>query len=195
MEAYNLPAIRGDVSGVAIHTSVALFKIADALRAAKRGELTDAQINILALLLEIGLTVTPYKRLALELERHYAMRRSPEAVRRTVERLAGRGFLRRRKAKEGTAQGVIFQLVHELLCPHIRPPGQGIHPDARSGVLSGVRSDPLSAPSILEKKDRESLSISSQGDKERLEALAEEDIAFLDSDDAAVDLATCPVGA
>ena len=143
-----------------------------------RKGLTDAQINILALLLEIGLTVTPYKRLALELERHYAMRRSPEAVRRTVERLAGRGFLRRKKAKEGTAQGVIFQLVHELLCPHILPPRQGVHPDTRSGIRSDVRSDLFSAPSILEKKDREILSISSLGDKERLEALAEEDIAF-----------------
>ena len=149
-------------------------------RTCRKG-LTGAQINIIGLLLEIGPTVTPYKRLALELERHYAMRRSPEAVRRTVERLAGRGFLRRKKAKEGTMQGVIFHLVYEMLCPHIRPPGQGVHPDVHSGVRSGVRSDSFSAPSILEKKDREILSISSQstqGYREKLEALDEEDVAF-----------------
>lgn len=62
--------------------------------------------------------------------------------------------------------------------PRSRAPGQGIRPDARSGVHSDIRSDLLSPPSILEKKDREILSISSQGDRERLEALAEEDIAF-----------------
>lgn len=55
---------------------------------------------------------------------------------------------------------------------------QGVHPGVHSAVRSGVRSDPFSGPSILEKKDREILPISSQGNREKLEALNEEDIAF-----------------
>ena len=147
-----------------------------------RKGLSAAQINIIGLLLAIGPTVTPYKQLSAELERVYSMKRSPEAVRRSVERLANRGYLRRKQAKIGTSQGVTFTLIQDMLCPHIRASGQcpcaPVHPD----VHPGVHPDADFAPSILrEKIDRNILSISSENSKRYtalLEALSEEDIAF-----------------
>lgn len=131
--------------------------------------LSVAQINVIGLLLHVGPSITQYGQLAMEMERHYGMQRTPEAIRRTVERLASRGFIRRRQTREGTMHGVSFAIVEDRLCPYIQPP-------VRPGVRAGVQPDEFSAPSILEKKDRENLSISSH--KEKLEALTEEDIAF-----------------
>lgn len=131
--------------------------------------LSAAQINVIGLLLHIGPSITQYGQLAMEMERHYGMQRTPEAIRRTVERLASRGFIRRRQTREGTMHGVSFAIIEDRLCPNIQPP-------VRPSVRAGVQPDDFSAPSILEEKDRENLSISSH--REKLEALTEEDIAF-----------------
>ena len=131
--------------------------------------LSTAQINVIGLLLHVGPSITQYGQLAMEMERHYGMQRTPEAIRRIVERLASRGFIRRRQTREGTMHGVSFAIIEDRLCPHIQPP-------VRPGVQAGVQPDEFSAPSILEEIERENLSISSH--KEKLEALTEEDIAF-----------------
>ena len=130
--------------------------------------LSAAQVNVISLLLSLGPSITQYGQLAAELEQHYGMERSPEAIRRTVERLVGRGFIRRRQTREGTLHGISFAIIEDRLCPHIRPP-----------VRLGVRADEFSPLSILEEEERKNLSISS-GERHRakLEALAEEDIAF-----------------
>lgn len=141
-----------------------------------------AQINIIGLLLGIGPQVVSYKELASELEYYYGLKRTSEAVRQIVLRLASRGILRHTKAREGMLQGVRFQLVYELICPHIRPPEC---PDGRSGEQSGertdIRSGHFSPVSILEEIDRKNLSISLGKTKESrllLEALSEEHISF-----------------
>ena len=147
----------------------------------KKG-LSIAQINILGVLLAIGPRVISYQEIASELENYYGLKRTQEAVRQTVLRLASRGILRHTKAREGMLQGVRFQLVCELICPHIRPPER---PDIRSNEQSGertdVRSGHFSPLSILEEIDRKNLSISYGKTKESrvlLEALTEEDITF-----------------
>lgn len=131
--------------------------------------LSAAQINILGLLLLTGPSVTQYGILAIKLEQHYGMQRTPEAVRRIVERLAGRGFIRRKQTREGTMHGVSFGIIEDRLCPYIRSP---VLPDVRAGI----RPDEIPAQSILEEKDRKNLSICSH--REKLETLSEEDIAF-----------------
>ena len=146
-----------------------------------RKGLSAAQINIIGLLLAIGPTVTPYKQLSAELERVYAMIRTPGAVRRSVERLVNRGYLRRKQAKIGTCQGVTFTLIQEMLCPHIRPAGQCPCAPVHPGVHPGVHPEAISAPSILKEIDRKNLSISSEKSQRSatlLESLDEEVIAF-----------------
>lgn len=96
----------------------------DLERISCRKGLSAAQINIIGLLLAIGPTVTPYKQISAELERVYSMKRTPGAVRRSIERLANRGCLRRKQAKVGTSQGVIITLIPDMLCPCIRASGQ-----------------------------------------------------------------------
>lgn len=154
----------------------------DINRISCRKGLSAAQINIIGLLLAIGPTVTPYKQLSAELERVYSMIRSPGAVRRSVERLVNRGYLRRKQAKVGTSQGVTFTLIQEMLCPHIRSAGPCLCAPVHPAVHPGVHPDADFAPSILrEKIDRNILSISSENSKRYgalLESLSEEDIAF-----------------
>lgn len=171
-----LPPVHPDV-----HPGVQPEIPEDIERISCRKGLSAAQINIIGLLLAIGPTVTPYRQISAELERVYSMKRTPGAVRRSVERLVNRGYLRRKQAKVGTSQGVTFTLIQELLCPQIRPSGQcpcaPVHPD----VHPGVHPDAVSGPSILEKIDRKNLSISSESSKRYavlLEALSEEDFAF-----------------
>ena len=151
-------------------------------RIACRKGLSAAQVNIIGLLLAIGPTVTPYKQLSAELERVYSMIRSPGAVRRSVERLVNRGYLRRKQAKIGTCQGVTFTLIQEMLCPHIRPAGQCLCAPVHPGIHPGVHPDAGFVPSILEEKiERNILSISSEKSQRYgalLESLSEEDVAF-----------------
>ena len=131
-----------------------------------------AQVNVISLLLHIGPSITQHALLATELGIHYGMERTPEAIRRTVERLVSRGFARRRQTREGTMHGVSFAIVEDRLCPHIRPP-------VRHGIQADVRADEFSLLSILEEKERKNLSISSgKLHRTKLEALAEEDISF-----------------
>ena len=137
-----------------------------------------AQINILGLLLGVGSSVVSYQEIARKLEHYYGLKRTPEAVRQTVLRLARRGILRQTKAREGMLQGVRFQLVHELICPDIQPPERT---SVRSGEQSDEKSGHFSPLSILEEIDRKNLSISFGKPKESrllLEALSEEDINF-----------------
>ena len=151
-----------------------------------RKGLSSVQINVISLLLGIGANVTKYRELACALERCFGIRRSPDAVRGIVERLAGRGIVRRKFAREGMLQGVVFEMVHSKLCPHIRPTQAGeeptMHPGANPAVHPLMHPGMYPGPSILEKIDRKkNLSISSQNPlehKERLEALNEEDMAF-----------------
>lgn len=109
----------------------------DLERISCRKGLSAAQINIIGLLLAIGPTVTPYKQISAELERVYSMKRTPGAVRRSIERLANRGCLRRKQAKVGTSQGVIITLIPDMLCPCIRASGQcpctPVHSDVQGG--------------------------------------------------------------
>lgn len=164
-----------------VHPDVQLEIPDDIERIPCRKGLSAAQINIIGLLLAIGPTVTPYKQISTELERVYSMKRTPGAVRRSVERLVNRGYLRRKQAKVGTSQGVTFTLIQEMLCPYIRPAGQCVCGPVPPGVHPGVRPDAVSVPSILEKTDRNILSISSEKSKRYaalLEALSEEDFAF-----------------
>jgi len=146
-----------------------------------RKGLSAAQINIIGLLLAIGPTVTPYKQLSAELERIYSMKRTPGAVRQSIERLANRGYLRRKQAKVGTSQGVTFTLIQEMLCPHIKPTGQCLCAPVHPGVHPDVHPDPVSGLSILKEIERKNLTISSKSSQRYgalLESLSEEDIAF-----------------
>jgi hypothetical protein len=143
------------------------------------------QINVLSLAYRAGARVTPYERIARQLEREFAMPQSAESVRGVVNRLAARGFLRRAPARDGTIRGVRFTIVEALLCPHIRPDRGDARPAIRVDARGDARPDPPAAPSILkEKTDRENLlSLSSEenaGQKavRLLEALSEDDIAY-----------------
>ena len=174
--ASTLPPVHPDV-----HPGVRPEMPDDIEHIACRKGLSAAQINIIGLLLSIGPTVTPYKQLSAELERVYSMTRTPGAVRRSVERLVNRGYLRRKQAKVGTSQGVTFTLILEMLCPHIKSAGQCLCAAVPPGVHPGVHPDALSAPSILKEIDRTNLSISSDGAERQgtlLNMLSEEDIAF-----------------
>ncbi len=136
--------------------------------------LSAAQINTIGLLRLFGSTITQYAQLALALNQHYSMLRTPGAVRKIVERLTERGFIRHRQMREGTLHGVSFCLIEDRLCPHIQAPVRpGIPPDVLAGEFAAL--------SIQEEIDRKNLSISSgnaQGNREKLETLDEEDIAF-----------------
>ncbi|CAK7045797.1 MAG: hypothetical protein DELT_00816 [Desulfovibrio sp.] len=137
------------------------------------------QINVLALIQRAGARVTPYERIARKLAQEFGMQQSTESVRGIVNRLAARGFIRRKPARDGTIRGVCFTTVEAMFCPHII--------DNRSGVRGSVRAEALpgssGVPSILEEKiERENLSFSSEGNHRnavrKLEALTEDDLAY-----------------
>jgi hypothetical protein len=121
----------------------------------------------------------PYERISRQLAQEFGMPQSAESVRGIVNRLAARGFIRRKQARDGTIRGVRFTTVDALLCPHIT----GDRLAVRGGVQVAARPELPCHPSILEeKKDRENLSISSAEIERRkairgLEALTEDDIA------------------
>jgi hypothetical protein len=135
---------------------------------------------VLALVQRAGARVTPYKRISRQLAQEFGMAQSAESVRGIVNRLAARGFIRRKQARDGTIRGVHFTTVDALLCPHIT----GDRLAVRGGVQVAARPELPCLPSILEeKKDRENLSVSSVDAERRkaideLEALTEDDIAF-----------------
>lgn len=123
------------------------------------------------------------------------MRQSAESVRGIVNRLATRGFIRRKLARDGTIRGVRFITVEALLCPHLI----GNRSGARAGVQAEALPESSSALSILkEKRDRENLSISSGEDTgsiavRRLEALTEDDMAYHWPNLARIGFGTCQV--
>ena len=142
--------------------------------------LSVLQINVLALILRAGARVTPYGRITRQLAKEFDLLQTAESVRGVVNRLVKRGFIRRKQAREGTIRGVRFSPVDALICPHITP----VRADTRCGVRGEARPGPYAAPSILKETDRKNtLSISSEEAKRleaicKLEALAEDDIAF-----------------
>lgn len=142
--------------------------------------LSPLQINILTLVFRLGAKIKPYAYLARQLEAQFGMTRTPESIRGVVNRLAARGYLRHRLAREGTLRGVRFSVIEELLCPALVNPVRAAACDVHYAARSGERQTHQAIPSILEEKERKNLSISSQQeeDKTRLEALTEEDIKF-----------------
>lgn len=156
--------------------------------------LSALQINVLALIQRAGARVTPYERIARKLAQEFGMQQSAESVRGIVNRLAARGFIRRKPARDGTIRGVCFTTVEALSCPHII--------DNRSDVRGSVRAEALpgssGTPSILEEKiERENLSISSEGEHRiavrKLEALTEDDMAYHWPNLARVGFGTCQI--
>ena len=134
----------------------------------------------LPLVFRLGAKIKPYAYLARQLEAQFGMTRTPESIRGVVNRLAARGYLRHRLAREGTLRGVRFSVIEELLCPALVNPVRAAACDVHYAARSGERQTHQAIPSILEEKERKNLSISSQQeeDKTRLEALTEEDIKF-----------------
>jgi hypothetical protein len=157
--------------------------------------LSALQINVLALVQRAGVRVTPYERISRQLAQVFGMSQSAESVRGIVNRLAERGFVRRKQARDGTIRGVRFTTVDALICPHITGNRSGVRGDVQVGALL----EPSSGPSILKEKiDRENLSISSGGDEsrnaaQRLEALTEDDIAFHWPNLARAGFGTCQI--
>lgn len=141
--------------------------------------LSALQINVLALVQKAGARVTPYERISRQLAQEFGMPQSTESVRGIVNRLAARGFVRRKQARDGTIRGVHFTTVDALLCPHIIGNRSGVRGDVRAEAQLELTRP----PSILKETDRKNaLSISSEKANQvavnRLEALTEDDIAF-----------------
>lgn len=157
--------------------------------------LSALQINVLALIQRAEARVTPYGRIARQLAQEFDMQRSAESIRGIVNRLAARGFIRRKQARDGTIRGVRFTTIDALICPHIT----GNRPDVQGSIQAEAQSEQSTGPSILEEKiDRKNLSISSEKDENsnatrRLEALAEDDIAHHWPNLARAGFGTCQI--
>jgi hypothetical protein len=154
--------------------------------------LSALQINVLALVHKAGARITPYERLSRQLMQEFGMSQSTESVRGVANRLANRGFLRRKQAREGTIRGVRFTIVETMVCPHIA----SVQAAVRCGVRGDTRPGHFAAPSILEEIDRKNtLSVSSgKANREatnRLEVLTEDDLAFHWPNLAKVGFGTC----
>ena len=137
------------------------------------------QINVLALIYRAGARVTPYERISRQLMEEFGMSQSAESVRGVANRLAARGFIRRKQARDGTIRGVQFTIIEPLFCPHLLD----TRPSVRGDIRVAARGGASCRPSILEEEiDRENLSISSEKDARNivhmLEALTEDDLAY-----------------
>jgi hypothetical protein len=146
---------------------------------------------VLALVQRAGARITPYERLS-QLLLEFGMSQSAESVRGIANRLAEKGFVRRKQARNGTIRGVRFTIVEAMICPHLIP----VQADVRCGVRGDARPELCSAPSILKETDRKNtLSVSSEkADREivnRLEAMTEDDLAFHWPNLAKVGFGTC----
>lgn len=157
--------------------------------------LSALQINVLALVQRVGVRITPYERISRQLAQEFGMPQSAESVRGIANRLAVRGFIRRKQARDGTIRGVRFTTVDALFCPHII----GNRPDVRGDVQAEARAEPSGPPSILEEKiERKNLSISSEEDENanairKLEALTEDDLAYHWANLAREGFGTCQI--
>lgn len=138
---------------------------------------SNLQIAVLSVL-KAHQQVIAYWQIAELVTEHYRTTATEGAVRGALERMYRRGFLMRTRATAGSLKGNRYAFTSEP-CPHIMP-----YPAVQSSRPIDAHSETekaeSAAPSILEKKDRKNLSISSQRevDKTRLEALTEEDIKF-----------------
>lgn len=138
---------------------------------------SSLQIAILSVL-KAYQQVIAYWQIAELVATRYQISTTEGAVRGALERMYRRGFLMRTRAAAGSLKGNRYAFTAEP-CPHILACSA-----MESGKLSHTHLETekaeTAAPSILEKKDRKNLSISShrEEDKKRLEALTEEDIKF-----------------
>lgn len=135
------------------------------------------QIAILSML-KAHQQVIAYWQIAELVSEHYLITATEGAVRGALERMYRRGFLLRTRATAGNLKGNRYAFTSEP-CPHIRPYPAVEFISPTHDHLETEEAE-TAALSILEKKDRKNLSISSQleDDKIRLEALTEEDIKF-----------------
>lgn len=140
------------------------------------------QIAILSVL-KSHAEVIAYWQIAELIASHFQCNITEGAVRGALERLYRHGFLLRQRGTSGHLKGNRYAFNSEP-CAHIMPLYEIKKNNVESGTHSGTFENKHSAPSILNKIDRKNLSISSNsmdgdnGDRERLEAFSEEDIAF-----------------
>lgn len=138
---------------------------------------SSLQIAILSVL-KANQQIITYWQIAELVTARYQLAASEGAVRGALERMYRRGFLMRTRAAAGSQKGNRYAFTAEP-CPHI-PSYSAKESDRFTGAHSEAEQGETAAPSILEKKDRKNLSISSplEEDKTRLEALTEDDIKF-----------------
>ena len=121
-------------------------------------------------------SVITYWRIAQLVSSGYGLQITAGAARGVADRLVRRGVLRRNRAAEGLLHGNVYAL-SGVICPCIQP----YRPRMESGVDSAAQFGTQPVHSILrsEKTDRKDLSVSSEnGERQKLEALTEGDIAF-----------------
>jgi hypothetical protein len=144
---------------------------------------SDLQINILSIIKGYG-DVLAYWQVADMVTQCFGMPASEGSVRGSIERLSRRGFLVRERGSKGRMQGNLYALKHEP-CPLIpswkecmhSPIQSSMQPDMHPGVQSTLNGSPSS---LLEKIDRENLSISNEKTAKQcnLQLLDEEALTF-----------------
>lgn len=136
------------------------------------------QIAILSVLKTRWQIIT-YWQIAELVMTNYKITTTEGAVRGALERIYRRGFLIRNRAAIGSLRGNRYAFTADP-CDHIKPYTELTQPDLESAARRGMLSVEPAPPSILEKKDRKNLSVSSQWEenKNQLEALTEENIKF-----------------
>lgn len=131
------------------------------------------QIAILGVLKAHRQTIA-YWQIAELVTARFGVETTTGAVRGALERMYRRGFILRNREAIGSLKGNLYAFTADP-CPHIVA-----YSGTESNSQLNTQSGQMSAPSILEEKDRKNtLSISSQEEERaRLEALTEPDIEF-----------------
>jgi|GEM_PF-1471109 len=174
---------------------------ADARSSARRNRcplgFSEMQIAILSVL-KAHSQVIAYWQIAESVTSGYGLAATEGVVRGALERLFPRGFLVRRRAARGRAQGNRYAFASEP-CPHILPYCLNTESGMEPNMESVTQSDETANPSILQEKiERENLSISS-GESEKLnaihklEALTEDDMAYHWPNLAGMGFGTCQI--
>lgn len=135
------------------------------------------QIAILSVLKARQQIIT-YWQIAELIMAHYKITTTEGAVRGALERIYRRGFLIRSRAAVGSLKGNRYAFVADP-CPYI-PTYSAMESGNPPHTHSETEECEPAPLSILEKKDRKNLSVSSQWeeDQNQLESLTEEDIKF-----------------
>ena len=124
--------------------------------------------------------VLAYWQIAELLKAIYGLEVSEGAVRGAIERLARYKMLVKERSALGHIKGNRYAFKADP-CPHIPSLAKIMESPQHTGTDSHTQLEKNATSSILDKIDRKNLSISSNStdeDRERLEALSEEDIAF-----------------